>query len=283
MTIKLLITSIILITSIFTNAQITSANFNIIGETEGCETLNVNLENVTLLNPDKIIWDFGDGTIETITSPLYEQVSSHAYNELGVYPISLTAFFDGDMKTKTDTVYVYPNPNANFDYELAGYPGLLDTFYYSNQRYLFSAEQAQDSSHIWTVNGIEQTINTDQLIFKFKNTGEQTISHSITENGCISIIDSTIILVEKEFKIPNVFTPNKDGINDVFYITTDGQTQYKFTVLNRHGNRVYTSDSKIISWDGYSYWGEELNNGTYYFTLESDKGDVFKGAILLVR
>lgn len=272
----------ILITSIFTNAQLISANFNI-DKTAGCETLNVNLQNVTLLNPDFVIWNFGDGNKDTITNPTYEQVTNYTYNEVGDYQISLTAVLDGDMNTQTQTVHVYSTPNVNFDYELAGYPGLLDTFYYSNQRYLFTAEQAQDSSHIWSVNGIEQVIKTDQLIFNFETSGEQTISHSVTINGCTASLDTNLTIIIEEVKVPNVFTPNNDGINDIFYITTDGQTSYKFTVLNRHGSRVYTSDSKIISWDGYSYWGEKLNYGTYYYTLESGKGDIIQGAILLVR
>jgi len=283
MTIKLLVTSIFLITSIFVNAQLISAKFNI-DQTEGCETLNVTLENVSTPNPDQLIWDFGDGTTEIIDNPTWEQISNHSYTEVGEYEITLSAILGEDTSRLSKSVHVYALPNANFEYELAGYPTTLsDTLYYSNQRYLFTAEEALDSSHTWTINGIEQVNKTDELVFKFESSGVQNVIHSITVNGCTSALDSTFTILGEDIKIPNVFTPNSDGVNDIFYIKTDGQTPYKFAVLNRHGNRVYTSDSKIISWDGYSYWGEQLDTGTYYYTLESDKGDVFKGAILLVR
>ncbi|HLQ99800.1 MAG TPA: gliding motility-associated C-terminal domain-containing protein [Sphingobacterium sp.] len=84
------------------------------------------------------------------------------------------------------------------------------------------------------------------------------------------------------FKIPNVFTPNGDGINDYFEI--EGLQDFpenEFMVYNRWGNMVYHSKSYKNDWDG-----AHLNEGTYYYILRvltRGKWDTFKGYITLIR
>lgn len=72
--------------------------------------------------------------------------------------------------------------------------------------------------------------------------------------------------------IPNVFTPNGDGNNDFFEVTTDGSTVYEFSVFTRTGTRVFHSLSPRIFWDGNSLDGAELKDGIYYFVIEEEGG-----------
>lgn len=84
------------------------------------------------------------------------------------------------------------------------------------------------------------------------------------------------------FKIPNVFTPNGDGINDYFEI--EGLQDFpenELMVYNRWGNMVYRSKSYKNDWDG-----AHLNEGTYYYILRvliHGKWDTFKGYVTLIR
>jgi len=73
-------------------------------------------------------------------------------------------------------------------------------------------------------------------------------------------------------EVPNVFTPNGDGTNDYFEVTTDGTTVYEFTVFTRSGTRIYHTVSPRIFWDGRSVGGEELSEGIYYYVIE-EEGD----------
>lgn len=75
-----------------------------------------------------------------------------------------------------------------------------------------------------------------------------------------------------ELNIPNVFTPNGDGTNDYFEVTTDGSTVYEFSVFTRTGNRIYHSKSPRILWDGNSLDGLELKDGIYYYVIEEEGG-----------
>jgi gliding motility-associated-like protein len=78
--------------------------------------------------------------------------------------------------------------------------------------------------------------------------------------------------VDSELDVPNVFSPNGDGNNDYFEVSTNGTTVYEFTVFTRNGSRVYHSLSPRIFWDGKSVDGEELSEGIYYYVIE-EEGD----------
>jgi gliding motility-associated-like protein len=84
------------------------------------------------------------------------------------------------------------------------------------------------------------------------------------------------------FFIPNVFTPNGDGNNDVFEIV--GLDQYdraEITIFNRWGNEVYRNRDYKNNWDG-----SNLNEGTYYYLISLNKEgrqNVHKGWVLLKR
>ncbi|HVI47018.1 MAG TPA: gliding motility-associated C-terminal domain-containing protein [Chitinophaga sp.] len=83
--------------------------------------------------------------------------------------------------------------------------------------------------------------------------------------------------------IPNAFTPNGDGTNDVFVITgLERYGQNELTILNRWGNHVFEQKSYSQNWDG-----KGLNDGTYFYLLRvMDRNGQwleFKGYITLLR
>lgn len=92
--------------------------------------------------------------------------------------------------------------------------------------------------------------------------------------GCTATASVTVTVMCDTLDIPNGFSPNGDGTNDVFEI--DGIGNYPGNVLfiyNRWGNLVYKKKEYANEWDGRSnvngvMFGEELPNGTYYFILD---------------
>jgi len=93
---------------------------------------------------------------------------------------------------------------------------------------------------------------------------ESAFSNEVCKENCIS------------FRLPNIITPNGDGLNDVF--RPDAQTAFirsmKFTVFNRWGVPVYESsaseggDALYINWPGVDWEGNRLPDGTYYYEAE---------------
>lgn len=84
--------------------------------------------------------------------------------------------------------------------------------------------------------------------------------------------------------VPNVFTPNGDGQNDVFAPDTDAFLGpcTEMNVFNRWGEGVFVSQGNNITWDGRNYSGEPCTAGTYFFVIKVKELE-FKGSVTLVR
>jgi gliding motility-associated-like protein len=67
-------------------------------------------------------------------------------------------------------------------------------------------------------------------------------------------------------EIPNVFTPNGDGINDVYSISSTEDVTL-FNIVNRWGNVVYSWNSGLIQWDG-TINGLKASEGVYFYNLQ---------------
>ena len=68
--------------------------------------------------------------------------------------------------------------------------------------------------------------------------------------------------------IPNAFTPNDDGVNDVFYIPDANLTKFDFSFFDRWGNRVYHTNKSDFRWNG-SAKGRTIPTGIYVFVLDA--------------
>lgn len=87
---------------------------------------------------------------------------------------------------------------------------------------------------------------------------------------------------------PNAFTPNDDGINDVFKpIFTGGceVNRYNFRIFDRWGRMVFETNEIDAAWDG-SYDGQPMKEGAYFWQCSAqfiDRTETKKGSLVLVR
>lgn len=108
--------------------------------------------------------------------------------------------------------------------------------------------------------------------------------HVVSGNGCGTAADDVFVRVFKNIMVPNAFSPNGDGINDVWNI--DALNTYPESdtrVFNRYGQVVFESKGYSKPWDG-TFNGKPLPVGTYYYTIDR-KNDfpVMSGWIMLIR
>ena len=84
--------------------------------------------------------------------------------------------------------------------------------------------------------------------------------------------------------VPNTFTPNGDGINDVWNIKyLDNYPGCTVNIFNRYGEKLYTSIGYVNPWDG-KYNGNSLPAGTYYYIIDLKSGtDVMSGWVAIIR
>ena len=90
---------------------------------------------------------------------------------------------------------------------------------------------------------------------------------------------STNSYAQDEPEIPNVFTPNNDGLNDVFQIRTTGFDALTVTIYNRYGSVVYRYFGLNGTWDGHNHAGEACVEGTYFVVAEFTLPDGSKSTL----
>ena len=106
-------------------------------------------------------------------------------------------------------------------------------------------------------------------------------------NGCTKR-DSVRVLVRREFYagVPDIFSPNNDGVNDVLYVRGNGITNVEFQVFNRAGERVFESKDLNFGWDG-NYRGKPVNPGVfvYFARIAYINGyeEIIQGDVTLIR
>lgn len=117
-----------------------------------------------------------------------------------------------------------------------------------------------------------------RAIYFFDDIGDYEIELNVYEkSNDTTFIFKDTVHVRKPIllKVPNVFSPNDDGINDLFKVFYDGSTELEITIFTRTGTKVFELVSPTIVWDGRNSSGSELSKGIYYYVLSS-KNSVIK-------
>jgi gliding motility-associated-like protein len=115
---------------------------------------------------------------------------------------------------------------------------------------------------------------------------------SLPTENCMSEAVYTIEVINSMLEIPNVFTPNGDGINDEFKVSYKSLVSFSAKVYNAWGRLVYSWTDPAQGWDG-TIGGNPAAEGTYFYYIEAvgadkdEKGNpisyVYKGDINLLR
>ena len=212
------------------------------------------------------------------------------------YTITVTNEY-GCSQTDTVRLKAYTNPNV----ELSSNP--QDTVYLDNPFVTWSFNNLETvcdghdtiieiSNFYWKFEGYENTFTDRNPTISYSSVGYKLTSLNVTNDlGCDTTFkDTHFQVLPVKLKIPNIFTPNGDGINDYFEIGygDDGHpindlNQYflshKLVIFNRWGRIVYESKDYKNDWDG-----GKLPDGTYFYVLEC-KGETdnyrYQGSVMI--
>jgi gliding motility-associated-like protein len=156
----------------------------------------------------------------------------------------------------------------------------------------FSATGGGTASPLYNWNFGTGTASSPQAntgyIYNSAGTYNAIVSLIDTASGCIAL-DTVQVIVKDEMIliVPNIFTPNGDGINDGFFVTSSGVKTLEGFILDRWGMTMFTWSGVNAIWDGKAPNGHPETDGTYFYVLTatSFKGEskVFKGTVTLVR
>ncbi len=222
-----------------------------------------------------VTFDFGDAT-GTFTN------STHCYATIGIYTVNATGTFSSGCIASTNTVITIsflPVNTATFDVNGTQHsPGSVVsiTSYGNNGNWNFgdgtNALSLSNPTHIYNTGGT-------YCIKMVTPTNSVGCADSLTK--CIDVIQPISI------NIPNVFTPNADGINDVFKASGTGVSSFHCTILDRWGLRMSEWDGIGGGWDGYTTAGVAAPSGSYFYIIKystvDGKSEEIKGYVSLFR
>lgn len=160
--------------------------------------------------------------------------------------------------------------------------------------YILFRKAGLNWQEIASINAIEQSNYTDNVD---ENAFEQIYCYTLAvQKNCPTLFrgeNATAICTDDtcntfvETDLPNIFTPNGDGVNDVFYYNTPAGSVAEFLVFDRWGQLIFNSKSAPIIWDGRTNTGNAAKDGVYFFTIRGThlSGAVFerKGTVTVVR
>lgn len=142
----------------------------------------------------------------------------------------------------------------------------------------------------WTFGDGDGTSGADP-VHVFEQPGTYTVTHTVIVDGCevqaTLVIVVTGVVVESFVEVPNVFSPNGDGQNDVLQLSAVGITALDMPIFNRWGQEVFRFGNVHQVWSGRSGAGEAVPEGTYFYLLEAEGADgrshALRGTVTVLR
>ncbi len=226
------------------------------------------------LGPDQVICDGNSTILDAGVAGLTYSWNTQATTQTivadtaGTYAVVVS---DGVCEA-TDTVHVQIAPGMDMGY--------VDELCVGQLLTLDPGVPAQ--SYLWNTGATTQQIQV--------MVGGEYIFTLVDDFGCTRVDTITVIQSESSIEVfaPNAFTPNGDGVNDIWYPVGSGMEDFELQIFTRWGELIFTSNSIDVGWDG-TFKGRGTQNGVYvykmWYTNSCTGDDIIQkfGHIVLVR
>lgn len=149
-------------------------------------------------------------------------------------------------------------------------------------------ERNSNVEFLWKVNGNVVSVD-DNPSYEFIKDGVHVVElMALLSENCQNVYSETISISGSNFRIPNIFTPNGDGIGDEFIVVYEDEIAfYELEVISRRGEVVFQSSDILKSWNGKINGNDDAAEGLYFYIIkgESKFGNKIeqKGSVQLLR
>ncbi len=258
-------------------------------DTAGCDPLCVNFTMAASIASGSntvFLWDFGDGsTFGAAENP------NHCYRNNSIdlpktFTVKLTVTSDSGCVTslsKNNYITVNPNPIARFT---------VDPKSVSIMNPVINYTDLSLGAGIWNWNLGDHTASVLEtpLPHTYADTGKYTVTLIVSNQySCFDTAHETLVIEpDWAFYIPNMFSPNGDGINDSFQGYGYGLLEYEMFIFDRWGNNIFHTVDYDYPWDGKANGGKEkaqMDVYVYVINIKDIKAGrhSYKGIVTLVK
>ncbi len=247
---------------------------------EGCPPLKVNfIDSSIYRGSGRYFWDLDDNNLSNDISPVFSYQDS-GYYDVGLLLITADTCAD-TLQLKIDSaIRVLPGPKSVLSISedsVTLKEALIEIDGSASEDYTSGKLLIDDRFYT----------TKENYIHRFKDTGVHIIDWiTINEFACQDTASSELYIYDEfMFEIPNIFTPNGDGINDAFKIRACGVYDFKMLIYNRYGKKVFTTTSLLEGWNGYIN-EHKASPGVYYYqiVIRDLNGDIknYEGSLSLL-
>lgn len=233
------------------------------------------------------LWNFGDTTttsdFSTTSTPNY------LYPSIGTYTATLIAYATPSLPQCNDTASTVVNISNAFKTEFS-----FQTFPCNVGKVSFKSNSYNPTTlpvgYLWNLgDGSTSTLPEFEHVYESSGNFVVTLtSNAIGGSGCADTVSSQIVYIDPKSStfIPNTFTPNGDGSNDVFRVRGPLYKFFYLAVYNRWGEKVFDTEDAASGWNGF-YLDKSSDPGVYGYYLKAscDGAEYFekKGNVTLIR
>ncbi|HLP11337.1 MAG TPA: gliding motility-associated C-terminal domain-containing protein, partial [Flavobacteriales bacterium] len=244
--------------------------------TTDTETLTISDANLMAVPTAETCNGYGDGIIlavgsgtgpftYTITGPETATNTSGNFTGLdaGTYTVTVT---NTDGCTDVNTSVVGSPAPVIAAFTATPNIGLLPL------NVVFTNTSTGATSYVWDL--VVDTVFTTNASGTYVNEDQYTIVLYAMNGACADTAYLTIEAISpSELDVYNVFSPNGDGVNDVFITTWINLSEFSIKIYNRWGQLMFESNDQTKGWDGKDLGGKDATDGTYYYLVKAKGKD----------
>ncbi|MGZ4042125.1 MAG: T9SS type B sorting domain-containing protein [Bacteroidia bacterium] len=241
--------------------------------------------NMTNISPNisTIQWNFSNGTT-------FADSTSATYNvgTAGTHSVTIALTDDRGCKSSiTGTVEGYPIPKADFTFS----PETPTENDYDVD-FTNTTKNAPTVQWYWDFYSNGQAISIkENPTYVFPEIGNYFVFFKVvSDHGCIdSTIKKLTVSEDVTFYLPNSFTPNGDGVNEVFMPKSVGVKRFRMDIFDRWGQLIFSTNDITVGWDGkHKKGGELLPQDVYVYKISAffnngSKPKQYTGHVTLLR
>lgn len=171
---------------------------------------------------------------------------------------------------------------------IADFYTLEDKIYEESEMH-FIDKSIDASAWMWQLADGSAPTFMQNPVHTYADSGVYAVTLIITDDlGCTDTLTKNIVIhAIPPFFIPNVFTPNGDGVHDKLEIEYGRLTDIELSIFDRWGNKLFSTANKLQLWDGNTQGGYEAEAGVYFYKVTAkDEAGIsvhYEGNVTLVR
>ena len=239
-----------------------------------CGVDSITLVSTGVHGPSAVLtWNFGAGGSPSTGAG---STVTTAFAANGAQPVTLSVTENGCTASYTDEVEVYALPTAFFTFAPPSPQPQGATIAFVDAS---DSNGSTITGAAWDLDG-EVLGRGSSWTWEDALPGEHSVTLTvITADGCTASYSIVYVIIPEDIRIPNVFTPNGDAINDQFVIENVQYYANRLSVFNRWGQVVYETTNYRSQWAA-----KDSPEGTYYYVLVlTESGREFTGHVTVLR